>query len=118
MDGNTRVVELAASSTSTTTNVGAVVDLGTYVRGRAIPAFLQVSAASGTLDVAIQESTYTSGGFAALETAAAFTQVSAAGNEQIWFTPKKRYIKLVRTIAGTGATFTDSAVAVAEKLIA
>ena len=119
MDGNERIVEVIAAATVTSDCYSTPIDLGTYVRGKQISLFQQTSTVSGTMDIAIQESVTTTTGFAALDTAAAFTQIAAGGSEQINCIPKKRYIRLAFDITGTsGATWTGSVCALLEKLIA
>ena len=122
---NLGLVEVLPPQLSTTTVTGDAVDLQGKVLNRQIKAILcQLWTAAGdtdeTLDVAIQESdTTVASDFAALATAANFTQVVAdtasAVHEEIHFHTQKRYIRAVATLGGTSPSFTFGVSAIVEK---
>lgn len=105
-----------AARTATANGTG--VDLTGYINsgGRALKAILDNGTTSGTtptLDVKIQDSDDNSV-FADI-TGATFTQLTAAGNQEIHFRTNKRYVRAVATIAGTTPSFTFDVVVLAVK---
>jgi hypothetical protein len=97
-------VELAASAARTATGQGAAVALGD--RGT-LRLLLDVTAASGTLDVTVETSFDGATGWRSLGT---FAQKTAVASERKSFSGCDRYVRATWTVGGTTPSFTFSVV--------
>lgn len=111
--------EMFPAAARTATANGSGLDMVTTVTGRHKPFLTErmykaivscgtVSGTTPTLDLKIQESDDNSNWSDI--TGATFTQLTAAGREEIHFKSNKRYIRAVATIGGTTPSFTFSVV--------
>lgn len=117
---NLTFVELFNAAARTATANGTGADLKTYAApgpgSQQMKAIITCGTAAGTtptLDVKLQESddnsTFTD------ISGATFTQLTAAGSEEIEFQTNKRYVRAVATIAGTSPSFTFATLLIAGK---
>ncbi len=100
---------LLGAGARTASASGSGVDLQplTHAGGRAMKAFVDVAAVSGTtptLDLKMQESDDNSSWSDIA--GAAFVQKTAVGQDSIHFRTIKRYVRVVATIGGTTPSFT------------
>lgn len=103
-------IELHSPVARTTTGNGTGADTQGFIqagKSREMRALLNVGTVSGTtptLDVKIAESD-TQGGTYTDITGATFAQKTAAGNEIISFSARKRWLRITYTIGGTTPSF-------------
>ncbi len=117
---NLTFVELFSAAARIASANGAGADLKTYAApgpgNRQMKAIITCGAASGTtptLDVKLQESDDNST-FTDIP-GAAFTQLTAAGSEEIGVQTNKRYLRAVATIGGSTPSFTFAVLLIAGK---
>lgn len=102
-------VARTATGNATAVDTQPLLEAGAQKEMRAVLDVGTVTGTTPTLDVKLQESD-TSGGTYTDIAGATFAQKTAAGNEVISFSARKRWLRAVYTIGGTTPNFTFSCV--------